>query len=83
MIIKDVKELKLNNQIWIDLKANNEVSSGEALKRMKLFEYSNLLPLSIFHYIIQGSLCSQRDHEKVMLKTQVSRITLLVPVQWD
>ena len=47
MIVKDVKELKLNNQIWIDLKANNEVSSGEALKRMKLFEYSNLIPLSI------------------------------------
>ena len=31
-IIQDVKELKLNNQIWIDLKANNEVSSEEALK---------------------------------------------------
>ena len=49
-----MNELKLDNQIWIDLKANNEVSSGEALKRMKLFEYSNLLPLSIFHYIIPG-----------------------------
>ena len=78
-----VKELKLNDQIWIDYKANNEVSSGEALKRIKLFEYSNLYLCLFFHYIIQGSLCSQRDHEKVMLKTQVSRITLLVSVQWD
>ena len=66
--VKDVKELKLNDQIWIDYKANNEVSSGEALKRIKLFEYSNLYLCLFFHYIIQGSLCSQRDHEKVMLK---------------
>ena len=66
--VKDVKELKLNDQIWIDYKANNEVSSVEALKRIKLFEYSNLYLCLFFHYIIQGSLCSQRDHEKVMLK---------------
>ena len=56
---------------------------GKHSKRIKLFEYSNLYLCLFFHYIIQGSLCSQRDHEKVMLKTQVSRITLLVPVQWD
>ena len=34
--VKDVKELKLNDQIWIDYKANNEVSSGEALKEDKI-----------------------------------------------
>ena len=80
---EEVKELKLNDQIWIDYKANNEVSSGEALKEDKIVWVFKSVPLSIFHYIIQGSLCSQRDHEKVMLKTQVSRITLLVSVQWD
>ena len=69
MLTKIIKEeLKLNDQIWIDYKANNEVSSVEALKRIKLFEYSNLYLCLFFHYIIQGSLCSQRDHEKVMLK---------------
>ena len=67
MYDKDTKELKLNDQIWIDYKANNEVSSVEALKRIKLFEYSNLYLCLFFHYIIQGSLCSQRDHEKVMV----------------
>ena len=76
------KELKLNDQIWIDYKANNEVSSGKHSKGIIVWVFKSV-PLSIFHYIIQGSLCSQRDHEKVMLKTQVSRITLLVPVQWD
>ena len=30
------EELKLNDQIWIDYKANNEVSSGEALKEDKI-----------------------------------------------
>ena len=41
---------------------------GKHSKRIKLFEYSNLYLCLFFHYIIQGSLCSQRDHEKVMLK---------------
>ena len=41
---------------------------GKHSKRIKLFEYSNLYLCLFFHYIIQGSLCSQRDHEKVMVK---------------
>ena len=41
---------------------------GKHSRRIKLFEYSNLYLCLFFHYIIQGSLCSQRDHEKVMLK---------------
>ena len=51
---------------------------GKHSKRMKLFEYSNLYLCLFFHYIIQGPLCSQRDHGKVTLKTQVSRVTLQV-----
>ena len=46
--VKDVKELKLNDQIWIDYKANNEVSSGEALKEDKIVWVFKSVPLSIF-----------------------------------
>ena len=43
-----VKELKLNDQIWIDYKANNEVSSGEALKEDEIIWVFKSVPLSIF-----------------------------------